>query len=65
MMVTSYHRVEMNGRTYEVKWYNEHATVMVETKSGPRTMNGRGRANRAAEAAAVIAKSREEGKGKS
>lgn len=58
--VTKYQRVEMNDKTYNLVWYGDKARVSVETKKGPRTLNGRGKANHISIAAQVIAKAREE-----
>jgi len=64
MQVTKYQRVEMDGKSYDLIWYdNNTARVSVLTKKGPRTLNGYGRANRGNEAAKVIAKAREEANG--
>lgn len=60
MEVTKYQRVEMNGKVYNLVWYGDKARVSVNTKKGLRTLNGRGRANRANEAEEVINKAKTE-----
>lgn len=36
-----FQRVELEGKTYDVKWHGELARVSVLTKRGPRTLSGR------------------------
>jgi hypothetical protein len=57
--VTSYQRFEFEGKTYDISWYGDRATVRVHTKKGPRTLNGRGKANRWELASRVIAAAKE------
>lgn len=64
MTVTGYQRVELDGKTYHLTWYGDKALVYVSTKKGRRTLQGYGRANRAAEADRVIAEAIRQGKPK-
>jgi hypothetical protein len=57
-IITKRQQVELDGKTYEVIWYGERALVYVFTRKGRRTLQGHGRANRAAEAARVISKAK-------
>ena len=54
--VTKFQRVEFEGRSYDVTWYeNGSARVSLLTRRGPRTLNGYGRAYRPEKIAAVVA----------